>query len=70
VRVAAKIHTIGGLSAHADQVGLLDWIGGFKSHPRVALVHGESDAITALQRALRERGIAAEVPTRGQSVDV
>ena len=25
IRVAAQVHTIGGLSAHADRDGLLDW---------------------------------------------
>ena len=40
VPVRASIHTIGGLSAHADQAGLLDWLRGFKSAPKsVFVVH-------------------------------
>jgi metallo-beta-lactamase family protein len=70
VRVAARIHTIGGLSAHADQRELLDWIGAFTRKPRVALVHGEEVAIGTLQGLLRERGIAADIPARNQSIDV
>ncbi|MGI9288518.1 MAG: MBL fold metallo-hydrolase RNA specificity domain-containing protein, partial [Pseudomonadales bacterium] len=41
VRVAAKVHTVGGLSAHADQNGLLNWYKCFSGGPRVLLVHGE-----------------------------
>ena len=52
VQVNAKVHTIGGLSAHADQRGLLDWYGHFENRPRVALVHGEPEAMGVLSRQL------------------
>ncbi|MBT8100058.1 MAG: MBL fold metallo-hydrolase, partial [Gammaproteobacteria bacterium] len=39
--VRAQVHTIGGLSAHADQAGLVDWYRGFTGRPPVYLVHGE-----------------------------
>ncbi|MEJ2346978.1 MAG: MBL fold metallo-hydrolase [Gammaproteobacteria bacterium] len=52
IRVAAKIHTVGGFSAHADQRGLLDWYSHFRNRPPVALVHGEPDAIDGLQERL------------------
>jgi len=55
IRVRARRHTIGGLSAHADQAGLLKWYGHFEGHPRVALVHGEDRAREALADKLRER---------------
>ncbi|MBD3670041.1 MAG: MBL fold metallo-hydrolase [Gammaproteobacteria bacterium] len=55
VNVHAEIHTIGGLSAHADQQGLLGWYGHFDSSPPVALVHGETEAMQALAEALRTR---------------
>ena len=42
--VRAKVHTIGGLSAHADQDGLVDWYAGFDGRPPVYLVHGEPEA--------------------------
>ena len=54
VRVAAKVHTIGGLSAHADQVTLKNWYGNFRGHPPVTLVHGEERAITGLSDCLRK----------------
>lgn len=53
--VRASIHTIGGLSAHADQAGLLDWLRGFKSAPQsVLVVHGEPEASAVLAQAIRE----------------
>jgi len=53
MQVKAKVHTIGGLSAHADQQGLLDWYGYFQGSPRVALVHGEAGAMEVLAGKLR-----------------
>jgi metallo-beta-lactamase family protein len=41
--VRADIYTIGGLSAHADQAGLLDWLRHFRHPPKQTfVVHGES----------------------------
>lgn len=64
IPVKAKIHTINGLSAHADQAGLLDWVGGFRNpKPRTFLVHGELQKMTVLSAALLERyGIEATMP--------
>jgi metallo-beta-lactamase family protein len=53
VRVEAKIHTIGGLSAHADQAGLINWYRHFKDCPPVMLIHGEDRPMTALAEKLR-----------------
>jgi metallo-beta-lactamase family protein len=58
IPVRATIHTVGGLSAHADQLGLAGWYGNFRSRPPVALVHGEPDAMDALAARLRETGSA------------
>jgi metallo-beta-lactamase family protein len=42
VPVRARIHTIGGLSAHADRSALLGWLSAFKRPPaRTFVVHGE-----------------------------
>jgi metallo-beta-lactamase family protein len=69
VEVAAQIHTIGGLSAHADRSGLLAWYGGFEGTPPVCLVHGESGAQESLADALRARfGANVRMPARGESL--
>src|SRR5512136_1590287 len=44
VAVKAKVFTIGGFSAHADQNDLLEWAGHFESAPKIFLVHGEPAA--------------------------
>lgn len=54
-RVEATMHTVGGLSAHADQRGLLDWFGQFDPKPQLALVHGEDKAREALAGEIGER---------------
>jgi metallo-beta-lactamase family protein len=54
IRVAAQIHTIGGLSAHADQKDLLNWLGHFDNSPEIYLVHGEQDGLTGLQVAIEQ----------------
>jgi len=54
VRVAAAVHTIGGLSAHADQLGLKNWYANFEGRPRVVLVHGETAALETLSNTLKD----------------
>ena len=55
VQVKASIHTIGGLSAHADQAGLLDWLKGFKREPdTVFVVHGEPESASVLAQCIRD----------------
>ena len=54
-RVNASMHTVGGLSAHADQRGLLDWFAHFQPKPQLALVHGEDRAREALAGEIGER---------------
>ena len=54
IRVAAEVHTIGGLSAHADQVELKNWYANFNGRPPLTLVHGEEHALTGLSNCLRQ----------------
>ncbi|WP_405231483.1 MBL fold metallo-hydrolase RNA specificity domain-containing protein [Lentisalinibacter salinarum] len=71
VRVAAAVHTVGGLSAHADQRGLADWYGAFRGRPPVALVHGEPDAMTALAGELESQyGAVVTRVQRGQKIEL
>lgn len=55
IRVRARRHTLGGLSAHAGQSGLAAWYGHFHGHPPVVLVHGEDPARKALAEVLQQR---------------
>ncbi|MBA8885660.1 MBL fold metallo-hydrolase RNA specificity domain-containing protein [Dokdonella fugitiva] len=55
IEVRARIHTVGGLSAHADQHGLLEWYGAGASRPPVVLVHGEDPARSVLASELHRR---------------
>ena len=69
-RVNAQVHTVGGLSAHADQQGLLDWYGGFRDRPPLALVHGEDRAREALAREVDRRyGIEATLARPGMVLE-
>jgi metallo-beta-lactamase family protein len=70
VRVAAHVHTLGGLSAHGDQKDLLRWYASFDNRPPVWLVHGESRSAAALAQKLEESGVAATVATPGMRVDL
>ncbi len=53
IRVRAAIYTIGGLSAHADQADLLNWLRHFEKMPeKIYVVHGESSNSAALAAAI------------------
>jgi len=64
VAVKAKVFTIGGFSAHADQAGLLKWASHFKRpRPKVFVVHGESRASEALAAEINKRfGMEVKIP--------
>ena len=69
--VRAKIFTIGGLSAHADQAALLGWLGHFRRAPQQTwVVHGEPLAARALRDEIRRKGWNAQVPSPRQSVEI
>ncbi len=71
IAVQAQIHTIGGFSAHSDQTGLLEWLGGFTNHPEVFIVHGEETAALDFEKAVREKlGFTTHVPHRGDSFEI
>ncbi|MCH8506837.1 MAG: MBL fold metallo-hydrolase, partial [Ectothiorhodospiraceae bacterium] len=64
----AKVHTIGGFSAHAGQSYLLGWAGAFRSAPRFYLVHGEPAAQLALKQAMEEAGMHADIPAYQEQI--
>ena len=67
IAVRAGIHTIGGLSAHADRDDLDAWLAGSPG-ASVRLVHGEPDVMDAFRAHLAGRGYDAEVQKDGVPV--
>ncbi|MEI2456014.1 MBL fold metallo-hydrolase [Lysobacter firmicutimachus] len=71
VRALAQRHTIGGLSAHTDQRGLIEWYGNIAGHPPLALVHGEDKAREALAGEIGERyGVEVALARPGMTLQV
>lgn len=71
VKVAATVHTIGGLSAHAGQRELLDWYGHFSTNPPLVLIHGEPDVMQVLADALYQKyTIHPMIPKYGAVIDL
>ena len=69
IRVNAQVHTVGGLSAHADQAELSAWYGGFDNTPQVVLVHGENDALAGLEQRLRQdHNAPVQIAQAGQTL--
>ncbi len=68
VPVRAAIHSVDGLSAHADQAALLNWAGAFQQPPgQTFVVHGESEAARTLADLLHQKpGWRVTVPELGQ----
>lgn len=57
VHVKAKTHTLSGYSAHADQNDLIKFVTGIPVKPKeIRLVHGETEAKTALAEKLTALG--------------
>jgi metallo-beta-lactamase family protein len=72
IAVRAGIHTIGGLSAHADQAALLGWLKGFAAPPdRTFVVHGEAaTACGFADKVAADLGWRVEAPGPGSHVDL
>jgi metallo-beta-lactamase family protein len=72
VIVNAKIHTLGGFSAHADKDGLLEWMGNIKNPKlKVFVVHGEEESAQKFAEAVRANfGYDTYVPNWGEIVDL
>jgi metallo-beta-lactamase family protein len=71
IAVRARVHTIGGFSAHADQRELADWVAAFTTGPEVFVVHGEPAASAAFAGVLRHRlGLITRVPAMGEEIEL
>ncbi len=70
-KVRIQLHTIGGLSAHADQADLIDWYAAFENRPPVYLVHGEPDAQQPLAAMMKEKlNAPVSIATYGLSIEI
>lgn len=77
VVVRAKVHTLGGFSAHAGQTDLLAWLKAYapregKAWPQIALTHGEDKPRMVLRDKIAQAcgGARAMLPMWGASVEL
>ncbi|MDR1194670.1 MAG: MBL fold metallo-hydrolase [Peptococcaceae bacterium] len=73
IAVKAEIREIADFSAHADQQGLVDWLGGFDRElpKQVFLVHGEPAAMLSLRGRIEgELGLPVTLPEMGAEYDL
>jgi metallo-beta-lactamase family protein len=62
IDIRARIHTLGGFSAHADQKDLLNFVARIPKPPaQVRIVHGDDGAKATLAQRIRAGKMAAEV---------
>lgn len=71
IRVAAQIHTVGGLSAHGDEQDLSRWYGQIGTRPPVFLVHGEVKSSRKLKQRLEsDHGTRVTVSRPGLKINL
>ncbi len=70
IAVRAKISTVNGFSAHADQGDLLRWAHYFKHRPTFLVTHGENSIVEGLTRLLAHEGYEVYVPQLGDHFDL
>ena len=70
IAVKAKIHTLGGFSAHAGQTDLLKWFSPLASaKPKVVLIHGENGPREALAKVLwQKHRLKAALPQMQETI--
>jgi metallo-beta-lactamase family protein len=72
IPVRAQVYTLGGLSAHADQPGLISFMRGIKQAPAITyLVHGDRAVMDEFGKAIAaELGWKTLIPSIGQVVEI
>jgi metallo-beta-lactamase family protein len=72
IAVKAKVHTLGGFSAHAGQTDLMHWFSIIApSKPRVVLTHGEDDQRGALAKLIQQRyRLPSKLPKMGETIEL
>ncbi|MGB4439723.1 MAG: MBL fold metallo-hydrolase [Sedimentibacter sp.] len=55
IHINAEIYNIEGFSGHADKIGLMNWLKGFKEKPKkIFIVHGESESKIAFAKEVKD----------------
>jgi metallo-beta-lactamase family protein len=67
IAVGAKLHTLGGFSAHGDRNDLLEWAGSFNHGTVFFVTHGEPRSSESLATGIRDLGYGAAAPSAGVS---
>jgi len=72
IAVKAKVHTLGGFSAHAGQTDLLTWFSAIApSKPRVILTHGEDGPREELAKKIQQRfKMKSMLPAMGDIIEL
>ena len=52
--VKAKVYTINGFSAHADQMELIDWMRAIKELKNIYLIHGETEKMEIFEEVIKK----------------
>ena len=70
VPVNARIELVESMSAHADSLEILRWLGGFKRPPTTTfIVHGEEPAMEALSASIQTKlGWTTRIPNHAETV--
>jgi metallo-beta-lactamase family protein len=75
--VRCRVRSLDGFSAHADEPGLLDWVGSFAKGKRpgdagfpktVFVVHGDPAAELAIEPKIKNLGFVTKIPTWRETV--
>ena len=71
IAVRAKVYTINGFSAHADQKELLEWLGTFTHDTEVFVCHGEEAVSLEFENVVRDKlGLKTYVPHKGEALEI
>ncbi|MEA1909846.1 MAG: MBL fold metallo-hydrolase [Patescibacteria group bacterium] len=69
INIRGKVGNINAFSAHADQAGVIRWLSGFKTKPKVFLTHGEDEPRRVLAAKIQEElKVSSYIPTLSETV--
>jgi metallo-beta-lactamase family protein len=71
VAVKCQVREINGLSAHGDQLDLLNWLGHLKKAPKITFItHGEIESAQALSEKIIQKNWNVKIPEYLESVEL